>query len=427
MMKYKEVLEYLFQLERMGIKLGLETTNKILAYIGDPHKSYPTIHIAGTNGKGSTAAIIESILSNSGYRVGLYTSPHLVDFRERIRISGRYISRKYVADFFNDVREKFQLFNPTFFEATTALAFSYFRDEKVDLAIIETGMGGRFDSTNILKPLASVITNIEKEHTRHLGTDLDKIAFEKAGIIKNGVPVVTAIKNYEALRVIRQICRKRKAKLVSIFDETQWVIKEATERKTELDIFTRSAKYYNLRLSLPGHHQLENAVCGLVAAEYGEPIGIKVTPTGAALGFRNLNWPGRLQRLSKQPEVILDVGHNPAAIKTLFEYFKEFYPDRHIIAVFGILSDKDSNLMLIELNRFAKVIIITKPITDKAADTEILARQASHLTSNFQIIPHVDKAYEAALNHAKPDGVVLVTGSHYTVGEVLSYTGYFED
>lgn len=426
-MEYKEVLEYLLQLERMGIKLGLENIKRILTYLGNPHKSYPTLHIAGTNGKGSTAAIMESILANSGYRVGLYTSPHLVDFRERIRINGRYISRKYITEFFNDVQENLQLVNPTFFEATTALAFSYFRDEKVDLAIIETGMGGRFDATNVLMPLASVITNIEKEHTRHLGTDLDKIAFEKAGIIKNGVPVVTAVKHYESLRVIRDICKKRKTKLISIFDETQWVIKEVTERKTELDIFTRSEKYYNLRLSLPGRHQLENAVCGLVAAEYAESKGIKVTTTGATLGFRNLKWLGRLQRISKQPEVILDVGHNPAAMKTLFEYFNEFYPGCRVIAVFGILSDKDSSLMLIELNRFAEVIIITKPITDKAADTDKLARQASHLTSNFQIIPHVDEAFETALSIASPDDIILVTGSHYTVGEILTYTGHFED
>ena len=422
-MNYKEVLEYLLQLERMGIKLGLENTNRLLSYLGDPHKTYPSIHIAGTNGKGSTAVIIESILANSGYRVGLYTSPHLVDFRERIRINGRLISQKYVTDFFSDVREKFQSINPTFFEAATVLAFTYFRDEKVDLAIIETGMGGRFDATNVLTPVASVITNIDREHTSHLGNDLSKIAFEKAGIIKNGIPVVTATHQLETRRVIRQVCQQRKTKLISVFDETQWVIKEINERKTELDIFTRSQKYYNLRLTLPGRHQLENAICAIIAAELAEPIGIKVTSTGASLGFRDVKWPGRLQRISKEPEVILDVGHNPTAMKTLYEYFKEFYHGRYIATVFGILSDKDANLMLTELNRFANVIIITEPITDRAADSETLARQASHITSNFQIIPHVRDAFKAALNHAKDDDIVLVTGSHYTVGEVLSLTG----
>lgn len=419
-MQYKDVLEYLLQLETFGIKLGLENITRIETFLGNPHKAYPVIHIAGTNGKGSTAAIMESILANSGYRIGLYTSPHLVDFRERIRINGRLIDQKYITDFFNDMKEKFDIIKPTFFEATTALAFNYFRDEKVDLAVIETGLGGRFDSTNVVTPVASVITNIEIEHTKHLGSTISQIAAEKAGIIKNGIPVITAAGHMDAKRVIRQTCKQRKSNLISIFDETQWVIQDINERNTELDIFTRSQKYYNLRLALPGRHQLENAVCAIVAAEQAEPLGIKLSATGAVLGFRDVKWPGRLQKFSKQPEVILDVGHNPAAMKILYEYFKEFYKDRYVIAVFGMLSDKDSNKMLTELNRFVDVIIITKPTTDRAADPELLARQASHITSNFQVIPHVREAVNTARDHARAEDVVLITGSHYTVGEVLS-------
>jgi len=422
-MQYKDVLDYLLRLEMIGMKLGLENINRILSFLNNPHKSYPTIHIAGTNGKGSTAAIMESILAGSGYRIGLYTSPHLVEFRERIRINGRFIDQKYVTDFFTDVQDKFKSINPTFFEAVTALAFSYFRDEKVDLAIIETGLGGRFDATNVITPLVSVITNIGKDHTKHLGREISQIAYEKAGIIKSGVPVVTAVGNLEAGRVIRQTCKQRKSNLISVFDETQWVIQDISDRNTEMDIFTRSQKYYNLRLTLPGRHQLENAICGIVAAEQAEPLNIKLTPTGAAIGFRDVKWPGRLQKIGKDPEIILDVGHNPSAMKTLYEYFKEFYSDRYIIAVFGILADKDSNLMLTELGRFADVMIITKPMTERAADPEKLARQASHLTSNFQVIPHVRDAVKTAIEHAKPDDVILITGSHYTVGEAISQLG----
>jgi len=422
-MDYKDVLDYLLRLEMFGMKLGLDNISRILSFLNNPHKSYPTIHIAGTNGKGSTAAIMESILANSGYRIGLYTSPHLVEFRERIRINGRFIDQKYVTDFFTDVEEKFEAINPTFFEAVTALAFAYFRDEKVDLAIIETGLGGRFDATNVITPVASVITNIEKEHTKHLGREISQIAFEKAGIIKSGVPVITAVGHLDASRIIRQTCKQRKSNLISVFDETQWVIQNINDRNTEMDIFTRSQKYFNLRLMLPGRHQLENAICGIVAAEQAEPLNIKLTPTGAVLGFRDVKWPGRLQKIGKDPEIILDVGHNPAAMKRLYEYFKEFYSNRNIIAVFGILADKDSNLMLAELGRFADVMIITKPMTDRAADPEKLARQASHLTSNFQIIPHVRDAVKTAIEHAKPDDVILITGSHYTVGEAMSQLG----
>jgi dihydrofolate synthase/folylpolyglutamate synthase len=419
-MEYKEVLDYLLKLETFGMKLGLDNINRILSLLGNPHKSYPSIHIAGTNGKGSTAAILESILAASGYRIGLYTSPHLVDFRERIRINGRQIDPKYVADFFTDIKDKLDTINPTYFEVTTALAFKYFQDEKVDLAVIETGLGGRFDSTNVLMPIASVITNIDLEHTKHLGNSISQIALEKAGIIKSGVPVITAAKNLEAKRVIRQTCKQRKSNLISVYDETQWVIQDISERNTEMDIFTRSQKYYNLRLSLPGRHQLENAICAILAAEQAEPLGIRLTPTGATLGFRDVKWPGRLQKASKSPEIILDVGHNPAAMKILFEYFKEFYRDRYIIAVFGILSDKDAHKMMVELDRFTDVIILTKPMTDRAADPEMLARQASHLTDNFQIIPHVRDAVTTAINAARPTDLVLITGSHYTVGEALS-------
>lgn len=419
-MTYKDVLEYLLQLEMFGMKLGLDNINRILNILGNPQKSYPSIHVAGTNGKGSSAAITESILAASGYRAGLYTSPHLVDFRERIRINGRMIDQQFVADFFTEMKEKFDAIKPTFFEATTALALEYFRSEKVDIAIIEVGLGGRFDSTNVLNPVAAVITNIDYEHTKHLGNDLHKIAFEKAGIIKSGVPVVTAVKNPEAKRVIRDITKKNKGKLISVFDETQWLIQDINERNTELNIFTRSAKYYDLRLALPGRHQLDNAICAIVAAEQAEKVGIKVSTTGATLGFREVKWPGRLQRISKEPEIILDVGHNPAAMKTLYEYFKEFYEDRYVISVLGILSDKDSHKMLTELNRFSNVIIITKPTTERAADPELLARQASVINSNFQVIPHVRDAVNSAIEHAKSNEIVLITGSHYTVGEALS-------
>jgi len=421
-MDYKEVGEYLLRLETFGMKLGLENISRIMAFLGNPHKAYPSIHIAGTNGKGSTAAVIESILSASGYRIGLYTSPHLVDFRERIRINGHLIDQKYVTEFFTDMKVKFDLVNPTYFEAVTALAFKYFQDEKVDLAVIETGMGGRFDSTNVLTPVTSVITNIDLEHTKHLGTEIAQIAFEKAGIIKKGVPTVTAIHNQDAKRVLRQVCKERKSNLISIFDETQWVIQDINERNTEMDIFTRSQKYYNLRLALPGRHQLENAICAIVGAEQAEPLGIKLTTTGAVQGFRDVKWAGRLQHVAKTPEIILDVGHNPAAMKTLNDYFHEFYENRFVITVFGILSDKDSSKMFDEIGKFSDVIIITKPTTDRAADPEMLARQATKVTSNFQVIPHVRDAVAAAIKLAKPTDVVLITGSHYTVGEALAQT-----
>jgi dihydrofolate synthase/folylpolyglutamate synthase len=420
-MEYNEVIDYIMQMERFGMKLGLSNITRFASYLGNPHNSYPSIHVAGTNGKGSTVAVLDAILVAAGYRVGVYTSPHLVDFRERIKINGKFIDKNYITEFFNAHRRKIESMPITFFETVTALAFNYFKDEKVDVAVIETGLGGRLDATNIVSPKVSIITNVETEHTKWLGSKVQQIAAEKAGIIKPGVPAITAAQNLDARRVIRQTAEQNRSKLISIFDETQWIIKNITRESTELDIFTRSNKYYNLRLGLPGRHQLENAICALIGVElFEQQTGMKSPPNAVSAGFRNVRWEGRLQRISDSPDIILDVAHNPAAIARIREYFKEFYPENRIIAVFGILSDKDFHSMLKELDRIAEIIILTRPMTDRAADPALLAEDIAKIHSNFQVIPMVREAYHSAKELAKPDEVILVTGSHYTVGEVLA-------
>lgn len=412
----------MFAMEKFGVKLGLANITKFLSKIGNPHNSFNSVHVAGTNGKGSTVAIMESILMAAGYRVGSFTSPHLVDFRERIRINGSFIDKKYVTDFINENLSKIEKYHMTYFETVTGLAFSYFKDEKVDVALIETGLGGRLDATNVLHPRAIVITNVATEHTKWLGFKIREIAAEKAGVIKPGIPVVTAAINFDARKVIRQTCEKNKSNLISVFDETQWIIKDVSRDCTEMDIFTRSNKYYNLRLQLPGRHQLENAVAALIAVELLEDqVGIKVSPLAVAAGFRNVKWDGRLQRISSNPDIILDVAHNPAALARIREYFSEFYEGRKTIAVFGILSDKDYKLMLEELDRMADIIILTRPMTDRAADPEALAREIPKNGFNINVIPMVRDAYKAARKIAGKDDIILVTGSHFTVGEVLTH------
>jgi dihydrofolate synthase/folylpolyglutamate synthase len=421
-MNYNEVLDYLFSMEKFGVKLGLDNITKFLSKLSNPHNSLNTVHIAGTNGKGSTVAIMDSILSAAGYRVGTYTSPHLVDFRERIKISGHFIDKKYVADFITDHLKKIEKYQLTYFEVVTALAFSYFRDEKVDIALIETGLGGRLDATNVLNPKVVVITNVATEHTKWLGFKIRQIANEKAGVIKPGVPVVTAAVNFDARKVIRKTCEEKKSNLISVFDETQWIIKDINRDCTEMDIFTRSSKYYNLRLQLAGRHQLENAVGALIATELLEDqTGIKVTPQSVAAGFRNIKWDGRLQRISDNPDIILDAAHNPAALGRIREYFSEFYENRKTITVFGILTDKDYKKMLEELDRIADVIILTRPMTDRAADPEVLAKEIPKDGFNINVIPMVREAYKSARELAEKDDIILVTGSHFTVGEVLAH------
>ncbi len=420
-MNYNEVLDYIMGMEKFGIKLGLSNINKFLSHLGNPHNSYPSIHVAGTNGKGSTLAIMEAMMIAAGYRVGAYTSPHMLDFRERIRIEGRYIDKKFITDFFNNNKKKIEKLPITYFEAVTGMALAYFKEEKVDIALIETGLGGRLDATNVITPKVSIITNVATEHTKWLGFKIKEIAAEKAGIIKPGIPVVTAASNLDARRVIRQTCEKNKCKLVSVFDETQWIIKDINRDSSELDILTRSNKYYNLRLSLPGRHQLENAVAALIAVElFEEQTGMAVSPTAVAAGFRSVKWDGRLQRISDNPDIILDVAHNPAAMSRLREYFTEFYPDTKIIAVFGILSDKDYKKMLEELDKFASMIILTRPMTDRSADPDALAEEITRSGSNIRVIPMVKDAFTAGRELAGKNDVLLITGSHYTVGELLA-------
>ncbi|KPJ50682.1 MAG: hypothetical protein AMJ41_01020 [candidate division Zixibacteria bacterium DG_27] len=419
-MDYRQAVSYLFDLEKFGIKLGLENITRFLDLIGNPHNCFPAIHVAGTNGKGSTAAILEAILTSAGFKVGLYTSPHLVDFRERIRIGKRPIDREYVAAFVSSKKDLIEEVPVTFFEVVSALAFSYFAEQGVNLAVCETGLGGRLDATNVLKTVVSIITNVDLEHTDHLGSSVSDIAKEKAGIIKEAVPTVTASNNFEVRRILRDSCRKRKAPLVSIYDEAQWLVKEVGIKGSRLDVFTRSNKYVDLRLNLIGRHQLENAMCALLAIEILQDNGWRVTSRAIKEGLGQVVWRGRLELFSERPIVLADVAHNPPAMKIIKENLQELLPQRKFLVVLGMLSDKNYVEMLNEVGRFAEVIYLTKPITDRAADPELLASEVSKQGSNFKVIPVVREAYKYALSQARTEEVVLVTGSHYTVGEVMA-------
>lgn len=419
-MDYRQAVSYLFDLEKFGIKLGLENITRFLDRIGNPHNRFPAIHVAGTNGKGSTAAILEALLTSAGFKVGLYTSPHLVDFRERIRIGKRPVEREYVAEFVRSKKDLIEEMPVTFFEVVSALAFSYFAEQGVNIAVCETGLGGRLDATNVLKTEVSIVTNVDLEHTDHLGSSVSEIAREKAGIIKEGVPTVTASNNFEVKRVLRNTCRKRKAPLVSIYDEAQWLVKEVGLKGSRLDVFTRSNKYVNLHLNLVGRHQLENAMCALLAIEILQDNGWRVTKRAVREGLARVIWRGRLELLSERPMVLADVAHNPPAMKIIKENLQELFPEKRFLVVLGILSNKNYVEMLNEVGSFAKVIYLTKPITERAADPELLAREVSKQGSNFKVIPVVKEAYKYALSQARPGEVVLVTGSHYTVGEVMT-------
>ena len=419
-MNYHDAVDFLFSLEKFGIKLGLENTYSLMKRLGNPHLKFASVHVAGTNGKGSCCAMLYSILKDAGYSCGLYTSPHLVDFRERIRIDESLIEKDYLTDFVSDLKGEILKKKYTFFEVITTLAFSYFADRKIELAVVETGLGGRLDSTNILKPEVSVITNIGLEHTDRLGRTLEKIAREKAGIIKDDVPTVTAVEREKPFKVIESFCRQKKSELFSVFKDCKWENKESTIEGTKFNFKTGTDAYSGIKLNLAGEHQVKNAACAILAAENLTRQGFKVEKKAILSGLSKVDWPGRLEIYSRNPLVILDVAHNPDGINNLVSALGKLFPDKNIYFVFGVMEDKNYRKMLQIMSKIAKGITLTQPVYSRSARLDSLVDSARKLGMRYSAVPGVKEAYKSALKKLKKDDVLCVTGSHFTVGEFLS-------
>lgn len=387
-MQYGKALGYLNSRESFGIRLGLASIRGLLKRLGNPHKSLRFIHVAGTNGKGSCCAMISSILQQQGYKVGMYTSPHLTEFEERIKVNSRNISKKDTARLLTRIKRS--VTTHTYFEIVTALAFLYFREKNVDFVVAEVGMGGRLDATNVITPLVSVITNISLEHKEHLGKTIKKIAYEKAGIIKKGIPVVTAAEN-SALNVIKEICRKRGSAL--------HIVK--INRK--------------IQTNLKGSFQLANASTSLKAIQVLKKQGIDISDKAIEKGLRKVLWPGRMQFIKSN--ILLDCAHNPAAIKVLVREIKKL-EYRSLILLMGILKDKDIKEMIGEIAPMSSDIIIAEPKTERAADPEYIAK---YIKTNYAIIPSIKKAVKFARSVTKKEDLLIITGSIYTVGEAMKH------
>jgi dihydrofolate synthase/folylpolyglutamate synthase len=417
---YDEALFYLYDLERFGIKLDLSNITSLMSRLGNPHLKFPCIHIAGTNGKGSVAAMLHSIISEAGYKTGLYTSPHLVDFRERIRVGHELIVKDFIFDFVQMLKDEIDKNAYTFFEVTTALAFLYLAEKKVDVAVVETGLGGRLDATNVINPLISIITNIGLEHTEHLGNTISQIAREKAGIIKDEVPTITAVNQPEAEEVIRSVCVERSSELIQVQKGSSYTILDFTIDGSRFNFSSNSGRYENLRLSLAGEHQVLNAAICLTAIQKLKELGWRVDEQAIRDGLRKVNWRARLEVFRKEPLVILDVAHNPAGIQTLIQSLDQLFPEKKIIFILGVMEDKDYHSMLREICKKAKFIVLTKPDYKRSAEPEELEDTLKQNNTPYEIIPMVKQAYLFALKNSKPDNIICITGSHFTVGEFLS-------
>ncbi len=418
---YQQSLDYLYGLEKFGMIFGLNQVERILKAIGDPHREIQAVHIGGTNGKGSTAAMIASILQKEGYRVGLYTSPHLIQFNERIKVNGKEIEKEEVAALAEWMREKIEeegITPPfTFFDFTTAMALYYFSKRVVDIAILEVGLGGRLDSTNVVDPLLSIITNISKDHETYLGKTLSKIAGEKAGIIKKGRPLITAATQPQVLRLFAKICREKGSRYFRVGKEFRYLWTEAGDFHYE----GLHRKLWGLHLNLKGFHQVINATTALGAVEVLEDLGYPVSADAMVDGLREVDWPGRLEIVASSPKVVLDGAHNPAGALVLREALEKAFQYQHLILLMGVLKDKAFESILHLLTPLADHIILTKPNNDRAAPPSLLKKALGKNGKRAEIIEDLKEAIERGLSITGQEDLFCITGSLYTVGEARAY------
>ena len=404
----------MYGLRRFGIILGLETIKSILNALGNPQNNFCSIHVAGTNGKGSVAAALSSILHESGYRVGLYTSPHLVRFNERICINNRQISDDAVVKSYCAVQKAHHgNRTPTFFELTTAMALFEFSRQAVDWAVIETGMGGRLDATNVIHPAISIITNVSMEHRDYLGNSLAQITREKAGIIKQATPVITAIKQKQAKSVVQRISRKKSAPLYMLG-------KNFTVRRQRSDGFSYYGienTWHNMRTALRGNYQVENAALAIAACELLNKDRTAISQKSIRNGLKKTRWPGRLEIVSEHPMIILDGAHNLIAARKLAKFLGDHLAQRPITLVVGILDDKPYKSMLKSLLSVCSRVIVTRAKTSRALDTQRLFETAKKIISDVTIISDVAQAFKQAVAAADFNEVICIAGSLYVVGE----------
>lgn len=413
---YKDAIEYLYSLQKYGIKFGLSKTSNIMKAMGNPHHGKRYIHVAGTNGKGSVSAMLESILIKTGMKVGFYSSPHLIRFTERFRINGKEIPQAKTIDLVNELRSVIDPSEPpTFFEATTAMALSYFARENVDISIMEVGMGGRLDATNVIKPLVSVITNISLEHQDFLGNLLIDIAGEKAGVIKKGVDLLTAAEQPSVIKLFKEACERRKAVFRRLGDDFRY-----RSKGSEMSYFGMNRDLRGLKPGLIGRYQKRNTALALAVIEILETKGFRISERDIRDGLAATEWPGRLQIISRDPFVIVDGAHNPTAVRNLVDSITDGFSYDRLIAVMGIMEDKDINNIIRLISNVADYIICTRPDYYRAADPWRIMKEVSGLGKQGEVVDYLSEAVNKAKSMASSRDLILITGSLFTAGEALT-------
>lgn len=420
-MQIDDALSWLYSYSKYGSKLGLERITTLLNSLNNPHHQLQTIHVTGTNGKGSVCRFLGSILTHAGYKTGIYLSPHLERFSERMLINGNEISDEELIILVQKVKPVVSSLEnngiiPTFFEIITAMAFTHFYQQKVDFVVVEVGLGGRFDATNVIQPLLSIITNISLEHTQYLGDDVTSVAYEKAGIIKSNAPVVTAAAN-EALLVIEAVAKEKQVSLIHVTSDI-WKRTNYSLQSQQF-IIKGKLKDYQVQTSILGEYQGQNLAVTLLALEQLQLMGIFISDTDIIEGISTTQNPGRMEILSYEPIVLLDGAHNAAGMNMLVTSLKNDFSFNNLIMIIGILKDKNIEEMLKSLLEITNKIIFTQSENPRASEPEHLASSASNYGFKGKIIiePSLQKAIKMAFENLNKKDIVCISGSLFTVGE----------
>lgn len=444
--KFQEALDYLYSFIDYSVErsyryspdvFDLGRVRDLLRRVGDPQQAYKTFHVAGTKGKGSVSALLASTLQAAGYRTGLYTSPHLLRFTERIQVDGAEIPREAFVELVAALRPKVaQVPGLTTYEIVTALGFMYFQTQKADCAVVEVGLGGRLDATNILVPIVSVITSLSYDHMHLLGDTLSEIAGEKAGIIKAGVPVVLAPQQREAELVVESVAREMGSPLIRVGHD--WLFAPGSRGLTGqslsvwsaaeqplMDAFVQSAgddewAPHRFEIPLLGYHQVINAATAYTALQVANEQGLRVSVESIRTGFENVYWPGRFQILSQSPTLVVDSAHNRDSALKLRLALDDYFPGRPVTLIFGASADKDIPGMLDELAPRISRLIVTQAVHPRAADPDEMAELGRGHGFRAEVVVPVSAALERALSRPRPDEVILAAGSLFVAGEVLS-------
>ncbi|MCX8132266.1 MAG: bifunctional folylpolyglutamate synthase/dihydrofolate synthase [Clostridia bacterium] len=422
-MNYDEALNYIHGTLKFGSKLGLHNIGKLLELMGNPQDKLKFVHVAGTNGKGSTVAFISSMLMEAGYKVGVYTSPYIERFTERMKIGNNEIGQSELAELTEFVKAKTEIMvkmgenHPTEFEIVTAIAFLYFCKNSCDIVVLEVGLGGRFDATNIIKtPELAVITTINFDHTSILGNTLPEIAFEKAGIIKHGGDVLLYPQRQEVEKVFEAACKERGA----ILQKAEIYEAEITGFSSEGQSFNYK-NYIGLRITLLGDHQVNNAVLAINAADMLNSKGFAISETSIRNGLANARWPGRLEVVSREPLFIVDGAHNAEGARVLSEALNKYFPEKRKIFIFGVMRDKDYKSLVEAVNPLAYKYITVTPENERALSAEELAIFIRSYCKNVMVSDTIEEAIKASLDISTPDDLVCAFGSLYYIGKVRKY------